>query len=147
MKIEAAAVHGNCAAKYEDGVEKARAREALRGQSLQADASESMATREADADSNAKSCERVAKHSFAQIAATASSLRPGFQRAAPSLDEPSIGKKRDALANFSAKGAHAYHDNGHSEGLLNLSQQEKDLFAIELSRFSGGSVGNKMPDD
>jgi len=47
LKIEAAAVHEIALRSNEDGVEKARAREALRGQSLQATPSESMATREA----------------------------------------------------------------------------------------------------
>jgi hypothetical protein len=60
------------------------------------------------------------------------------------VDEPSVGKERDAIREFFGQGPlMRNHDDGHSKGILNLSQQEKDLFAIDAIEISGRLVGKQ----
>src|SRR5712691_1561634 len=88
----------------EYGIKQAGAGEALRGQCLQTDAQRKHGHQGSDTDSNAQGRERVAKHSFAQIARRQFAQVSRFQGCTPSLTSRPSERSAMRFANFSARG-------------------------------------------
>jgi hypothetical protein len=62
----------------------------------------------------------------------------------PVTDEPSVGEQRDAIRELlGERPLVCDHDDGHPEGILELSQEKKNLFAIEAIEISRRLVGKQ----
>src|SRR5260370_13537902 len=84
--------------------ERTRTGESLRGQCLQSDAKRKHGYKGSNTNGNAECRERIAKHSFAQIAHRQFAQIPRFQCCAPSVTSRPSERSAMRFANLSAKG-------------------------------------------
>src|SRR5882762_6046361 len=127
------------------GVEQARAREALGGKCLQPNAQRKHGHEGSNTDRNAQRGERVAKHSFPQIAYRQFAQVSRFQRCAPSLTSRPSERSAIRFANFCARGRSCVTMMMViPRESWNSRNRRRICSPLTLSRFPVGSSANKI---